>query len=100
MGRRRASRRSGIQKLRRIDLDRAKGMKAFEDGLASRGDIQDGLKIYHELYIEPLMEFLNIRLSPWYKRIWWWAQDLWDSWRSDNMTEQDKLTEPDKVSDT
>lgn len=90
MGRRRATRRSTIQKLRRVDAIKPKAFEEYKDALASRGDLDKMLRIYHERHIEPLVEFLNWHMAPWYKRLWWAMQDRWDGWRQ---------AEPDKVSE-
>ena len=71
MGRRRASRRSTLQRIHRIKHDREKGLETFKEGLASRQDIEEALRIYHDKHVDPLYEFLNYQLSPWWKRAWW-----------------------------
>ena len=94
MGRRRASRRNGIQRLRHIAKERERGLEAWKEGLASRGDIEAALEVYHEKYAVPVLDFLNWRLAPWYKRVWWWCADQWTGWKSKSakMSESDKLS--------
>lgn len=79
MGRRRATRRSSMQRLKRVSHDYKKGLEGFKDGLASRDDIEKMLIVYHEQYVAPLVDFLNWRLAHWYERLWWWMQDTWRS---------------------
>lgn len=77
MGRHRATRRNGLQQAKRFTKERAKDQAEFNSRLLSRGELEIAFQAYHEKYIEPLVDFLNWRLSPWYKRAWWALQDSW-----------------------
>lgn len=71
-----------MQRLQRVSKDYERGLEGFRDGLASRGDMEEALRVYHEKHVEPLVDFLNWRLAPWWERAWWAVQDRWSAWRS------------------